>query len=110
MLKGHIEEEIEEEEEENGTQCCSSLKLDLGLSFDGKWLKKYFKSPLKMAIKEIVSKKPYDPVSYLGCWLLNYRKCQELKQLHLEKDKELNYYRSLIEEPVCIIVNTIFEN
>lgn len=54
-----------------------------------------------MAIKEIISKKPYDPIGYLGFWLLDYKKFQERHQLQLEKDNELYYLRSLIkEEPV----------
>ncbi|CAD1473997.1 unnamed protein product [Heterotrigona itama] len=53
-----------------------------------------------MAIKEIVTKKPCDPVSYLGFWLLNYRRCRERRQWQLQKDNELNYLRSMIEEPI----------
>lgn len=57
-----------------------------------------------MAIKEIISKKPYDPVGYLGFWLLDYRKFQERNQWQLEKDNELHYLRSLIkEEPVYFL-------
>ena len=90
-------------EEESETLCSMSLTDEVELSFDGKWLRKYFKLPLKMGIKEIVARKPCDPVTYLGFWLLNYRRCQECKQWQLEKDNELNYLRSMIEEPVCII-------
>lgn len=57
-----------------------------------------------MAIKEIISKKPYDPVGYLGFWLLDYKKFQERNQLQLEKDNELYYLRSLIKkEPVYFL-------
>lgn len=74
------------------------------MSFDSIWLKKCLKLPLKMAIKEIISKKPYDPVGYLGFWLLDYRKFQERNQWQLEKDNELHYLRSLIkEEPVYFL-------
>ncbi|CAL7933119.1 unnamed protein product [Xylocopa violacea] len=88
------------EEEESKEQSSTGSISELELSYDGKWLRKYFKLPLTMAIKEIVSKKPRDPVSYLGYWLLNYRRCQERRQLQLEKDNELRYLRSLIEEPM----------
>ncbi|XP_050593389.1 DPY30 domain-containing protein 1-like [Bombus affinis] len=87
-------------EEESETLCSMSLTDEVELSFDGKWLRKYFKLPLKMGIKEIVARKPCDPVTYLGFWLLNYKRCQECKQWQLEKDNELNYLRSMIEEPV----------
>ncbi|XP_050490214.1 DPY30 domain-containing protein 1-like [Bombus huntii] len=87
-------------EEESETLCSISLTDEVELSFDGKWLRKYFKLPLKMGIKEIVARKPCDPVTYLGFWLLNYRRCQERRQWQLEKDNELNYLRSMIEEPV----------
>ncbi|XP_043490148.1 uncharacterized protein LOC122516400 [Polistes fuscatus] len=59
-----VEEEEEEEEEdevETLPSCPSSLTEDLNLSYDGKWLRKYMKIPLRMAFKEIVAKKPYDP-------------------------------------------------
>ncbi|CAK9816914.1 hypothetical protein ANTQUA_LOCUS9157 [Anthophora quadrimaculata] len=100
-----IDERIDEEEEEekgeySETQCSTSVTDELKLSFDGKWLRKCFKLPLKMAIKEIVSRKPCDPVGYLGFWLLNYRRCQERRRWQLEKDNELNYFRSLIEQPM----------
>ncbi|XP_033179631.1 uncharacterized protein LOC117152347 [Bombus impatiens] len=90
-------------EEESETLCSISLTDEVELSFDGKWLRKYFKLPLKMGIKEIIARKPCDPVTYLGFWLLNYRRCQECRQWQLEKDNELNYLRSMIEEPVCVI-------
>ena len=56
-----------------------------------------------MAIKEIVTKKPCDPVNYLGFWLLNYRRCLERRQWQLQKDNELNYLRYMIKEPVRVI-------
>ncbi|XP_043526820.1 uncharacterized protein LOC122537601 [Frieseomelitta varia] len=93
-----IEEKTIEDESE--TLCSTSLTDELELSFDGKWLRKYFKLPLKMAIKEIVTKKPCDPVNYLGFWLLNYRRCRERRQWQLQKDNELNYLRCMIKEPV----------
>lgn len=73
------------------------------MSFDSMWLKKCFKLPLKMAIKEIISKKPYDPIGYLGFWLLDYKKFQERNQWQLEKDNELYYLRSLIKEEVYFL-------
>lgn len=89
--------------DESETLYSTSLTDELELSFDGKWLRKYFKLPLKMAIKEIVTRKPCDPVNYLGFWLLNYRRCRERRQWQLQKDNELNYLRSMIEEPVRVI-------
>lgn len=97
-------------EEESETLCSISLTDEVELSFDGKWLRKYFKLPLKMGIKEIVARKPCDPVTYLGFWLLNYRRCQECRQWQLDKDNELNYLRSMIEEPVCVISRVLCLN
>lgn len=95
-------------EEESDTHSCTCLTDESELSIDGKWLKKFFKVPLKMAIKEIASKKPYDPVHYLGFWLLNYRRCEERRHWELERDNELNYLRSLVEEPVRVITKVSY--
>ncbi|XP_076390249.1 uncharacterized protein LOC143264942 [Megachile rotundata] len=96
--EGVLETVVETSKEE--IKECSSIDTDeILLSPDSKWLKDHFQVPLKMAIKEVVSKKPYDPVRYLGFWLLHYKRCQERNQCLLEKDQELNYIRSLIREP-----------
>ncbi|XP_051156082.1 uncharacterized protein LOC127278388 isoform X2 [Leptopilina boulardi] len=60
----------------------------LNMSEDNKWLKKHFKEPLILAMKEIVEKKPSDPINYLGFWLLNYRSFDENreKEIRLEED------------------------
>ncbi|XP_076229942.1 uncharacterized protein LOC143175284 [Nomia melanderi] len=75
---------------------------DRKLSLDGEWLRNHFKLPLKMAIKEIVARKPDDPVNYLGFWLLHYRRCNERNQWQLEADRELEYYRSLFRAPPTV--------
>ncbi|XP_078034009.1 uncharacterized protein LOC144468427 [Augochlora pura] len=95
-LKGE-EDTVTEEEKE--TKCFGCLMDDLELSYDGEWLKNHLKAPLRMAMKEIVAKKPDDPVNYLGFWLLNYRKHIEKNQWQLKADRELQYYRSLVCEP-----------
>ncbi|XP_015171768.1 PREDICTED: uncharacterized protein LOC107064031 [Polistes dominula] len=93
------EEETEEDEVETLPSCPSSLTEDLNLSYDGKWLRKYMKIPLRMAFKEIVAKKPYDPVGYLGFWLLNYKKSLEENKRHLELEEELYRLRCLMIQP-----------
>ncbi|XP_014606104.1 PREDICTED: uncharacterized protein LOC106787880 [Polistes canadensis] len=55
-----------------------------------------------MAFKEIVAKKPYDPVGYLGFWLLNYKKSLEDNKRHLELEEELYRLRCLMIQPVQI--------
>lgn len=96
------DENKEKMSNETDIERLSSLVDNLELSFDGEWLKKHLKLPLKLAIKEIVATKPYDPVHYLGFWLLNYRKLQERNQWQFEEKEELDYYRSFIREPVRI--------
>lgn len=88
-------------------ECLSCLMSDRELSFDGQWLRNHFEIPLKMAIKEIVARKPDDPVNYLGFWLLHYRKCNERNRWQLEADGELEYYRSLVPAPVRISLMNI---
>ncbi|XP_033335935.2 uncharacterized protein LOC117226070 [Megalopta genalis] len=80
-------------------KCLGCLTDDLELSYDGEWLRNYLKIPLRMAMTEIVAKKPDDPINYLGFWLLYYRKHIEKNQWQLEADRELKYYRSLVREP-----------
>ncbi|KAI4499396.1 hypothetical protein M0802_005656 [Mischocyttarus mexicanus] len=102
-----VEAELEEKEKEDEVEdevetlpsCPSSLTEDLNLSYDGKWLRKYLKIPLRMAFKEIVAKKPYDPVGYLGFWLLNYKKSFEDNKRHLELEEELYRLRCLMIQP-----------
>nr|XP_034180519.1 uncharacterized protein LOC117604513 isoform X1 [Osmia lignaria]XP_034180520.1 uncharacterized protein LOC117604513 isoform X1 [Osmia lignaria]XP_034180521.1 uncharacterized protein LOC117604513 isoform X1 [Osmia lignaria] len=98
-------EPIKEEEDES--ECSSSDMDEIELSFDGKWLRDHLQLPLKMAIKELVAKKPYDPVNYLGFWLMHYKRCQERNQWRLEKDQELNYLRSVIREPIPEVEESI---
>lgn len=92
--------EEEEKEEKDVPSCPSSLTEDSNLSYDGKWLRKYMKLPLKMAFKEIIAKKPYDPVGYLGFWLLNYKKTLEDNRRCLEFEEELYRLRCTMIKPV----------
>lgn len=43
------------------------------LSSDGLYLKHLLSKPLAQALREIIAKKPFDPIEYLGHWLLNYK-------------------------------------
>lgn len=45
---------------------------------DVHYLKKTVANPLVLAIAEIISKQPRDPIHYLGHWLIKYRYNQEL--------------------------------
>ncbi|KZC05609.1 hypothetical protein WN55_04549 [Dufourea novaeangliae] len=99
VSKKNDEEKVVGDEEEE-VKCLNCLMDDLELSLDSEWLRNYFKLPLTMAIKEIVTRKPCDPINYLGFWLLNYRKCQEKAQWQADANRELDYYRSLVREPV----------
>lgn len=68
---------MKEEEEEN-----------LNLSKNSEWLKKHFKTPLILAMNEIIVKKPSDPVNYLGFWLLNYKSTEENQETETRLEKE----------------------
>ncbi|XP_076646611.1 uncharacterized protein LOC143355549 [Halictus rubicundus] len=89
-------------DEEKDVKCLECLMNDLELSYDGEWLRNHLKSPLKMAMKEIVAKKPGDPVNYLGFWLLHYRKCIEKNQWQLEANRELQHYRSMVQQDTVL--------
>ncbi|KAG7209760.1 hypothetical protein KM043_011384 [Ampulex compressa] len=93
-------EDRQEEVEESLQSCPRSLTEDAGLSLDGKWLRRNMSVPLKMAIKEIVAKRPFDPIEYLGFWLLNYKKSQEDAQQRKELDRELLDLRSSVKETI----------
>lgn len=43
------------------------------LSSDSVYLKYLLSKPLAHALRDIVTRKPFDPVEYLGHWLLNYK-------------------------------------
>ena len=43
------------------------------LSSDSLCLKHLFSKPLTRAVREVITRKPADPVEYLGHWLLNYK-------------------------------------
>lgn len=53
--------------------ATSSSSSDVYLSQDTVYLKKVLSKPLIEALCEIVSKKPADPIEYLGHWLLHFK-------------------------------------
>ncbi|XP_076624603.1 uncharacterized protein LOC143343514 [Colletes latitarsis] len=95
---GFVEEDIEKLEklwdlEKNREDTDSSASLpsssDEYLSPDGMYLKNSLSKPLSRGMREIVSKKPFDPVEYLGHWLLNYKICEERCRRRREFELEL---------------------
>lgn len=67
--------DLEEEKNEEETDSFISLpsSSDEYLSSDGLYLKSFLSKPLACALREIVAKKPFNPIEYLGHWLLNYK-------------------------------------
>lgn len=51
----------------------TSTDKDLLEKFNCEYLKKYFGKLLPSALSEIISVKPYDPIEYLGHWLLYFK-------------------------------------
>lgn len=43
------------------------------LSSDSLYLKHLLSKPLAYALRDVITRKPFDPVEYLGHWLLNYK-------------------------------------
>ncbi|CAK9834191.1 hypothetical protein ANTRET_LOCUS10754 [Anthophora retusa] len=67
------------------------------LSFDGLYLKNLLSKPLARVLREIISKKPFDPIEYLGHWLLNYKICEERQRKKREFELELLLERERIK-------------
>lgn len=59
--------------EETDSSISLPSSSDEYLSSDGLYLKNLLSKPLANGLREIVTKKPFDPVEYLGHWLLNYK-------------------------------------
>ncbi|XP_076758411.1 uncharacterized protein LOC143427802 [Xylocopa sonorina] len=66
------------------------------LSLDGLYLKKLLSKPLVQALREIVMRKPFDPVEYLAHWLLNYKICEEREMRRKEFELELMIERERV--------------
>lgn len=82
-----------------------SKTAQLGLSENEEWCRRHFKRPLTLAMRDIVAKRPSDPVQYLAHWLLNYRAVLERSRLRDERDRELAEERRRIRE-VCSLKDT----
>ncbi|XP_026671511.1 DPY30 domain-containing protein 2-like [Ceratina calcarata] len=76
------------------------------LSSDGLFLKNLISKPLTQALREIVAKKPFDPIEYLGHWLLNYKICEEREQRRKEFELELMLEREKL--PLWVSAMLIF--
>ncbi|XP_017760541.1 PREDICTED: uncharacterized protein LOC108551052 [Eufriesea mexicana] len=75
--------------EENDSLVSLPSSSDDHLSFDGLYLKRLLSKPLAQALREIIAKKPFDPIEYLGHWLLNYKICEEMGKRRKEFELEL---------------------
>ncbi|KAK1129890.1 hypothetical protein K0M31_019593 [Melipona bicolor] len=61
------------QEVDSSTSLPSSSNEEEYLSSDSLYLKHLLSKLLTRAIREVITRKPSDPVEYLGHWLLNYK-------------------------------------
>ncbi|CAL7951016.1 unnamed protein product [Xylocopa violacea] len=85
--------------EEIDSLASSPPSSDEYLSSDGLYLKNLLSKPLARALREIVTKKPFDPVEYLAHWLLNYKICEEREKKRREFELELMIERERLGQP-----------
>nr|XP_031829625.1 DPY30 domain-containing protein 2-like [Nomia melanderi] len=83
--------------EEIDSSVSPPSSSDEYLSPDGIYLKNHLSEPLSRAVREIVAKKPSDPIEYLGHWLLNYKVCEERGKRRKELELELAIERRRLE-------------
>ncbi|KAI4504362.1 hypothetical protein M0802_000833 [Mischocyttarus mexicanus] len=71
--------------------CVSSKSSmsDYYLSPECHYLKYFLSNALVRALPEIAMKKPYDPIEYLGHWLLHSKICEERRNKQKEFEMEL---------------------
>ncbi|XP_054009962.1 uncharacterized protein LOC128893180 isoform X1 [Hylaeus anthracinus] len=74
-----------------------SSSSDEYLSSDGLYLRNFLRKPLSQGLREIVAKKPIDPIEYLGHWLLNYKICEERFRRQKEFELELMIERERVK-------------
>lgn len=88
-----------EEENSSESQLSSELSiLDRMDTDDVLYLKTVFAKPLTLALAEITSKQPRDPIHYLGHWLFKYRYNQEMSVKRKQEIQELIYERERYEK------------
>ncbi|KYN18796.1 DPY30 domain-containing protein 2 [Trachymyrmex cornetzi] len=69
----------------------SSNGLHEQLSSNSIYLKRVLSKPLIQALCEIITKKPTDPVEYLGHWLLHYKQYKDKDAVFDERKDEEEY-------------------
>ncbi|KAG5325640.1 DYDC2 protein, partial [Pseudoatta argentina] len=74
----------------------SSNGLHEQLSLNSIYLKRILGKPLIQALCEIITKKPADPVEYLGHWLFHYKIYEERAIQQKERELELSIREELI--------------
>ncbi|KAG5339583.1 DYDC2 protein, partial [Acromyrmex charruanus] len=74
----------------------SSNGLHEQLSSNSIYLKRILSKPLIQALCEIITKKPADPVEYLGHWLFHYKIYEERAIQQKERELELSIREELI--------------
>ncbi|XP_018401860.1 PREDICTED: uncharacterized protein LOC108779027, partial [Cyphomyrmex costatus] len=74
----------------NSTSDSLSSSGHAQLSSNSIYLKRVLSKPLIQALREIIAKKPVDPIEYLGHWLLNYKICEERAIQQKERQLEIS--------------------
>ncbi|KAJ8668091.1 hypothetical protein QAD02_009754 [Eretmocerus hayati] len=82
------------DDSKSSASCDCSFKTSTGTrsrksNQESDYLKENFGTILPVAIREVVLRKPYDPIEYLGNWLLHYRDCEERAKRMKELEAEL---------------------
>ncbi|XP_046822033.1 uncharacterized protein LOC124425567 [Vespa crabro] len=81
--------QMELNDSSSSIKSCSSTSSDYYLSSDSLYLKNLLSKALTRALPEIASKKPYDPIEYLGHWLLHLKISEEKRNKQREFELEL---------------------
>ncbi|KAK2587413.1 hypothetical protein KPH14_003127 [Odynerus spinipes] len=75
---------------ESEDSCLTSTSSsDDHLSPESLYLKNFLSRALARALRDIASKKPYDPIEYLGHWLLHVKICEEREKCRKEFEMDL---------------------
>ncbi|XP_033215079.1 uncharacterized protein LOC117171674 isoform X2 [Belonocnema kinseyi] len=81
-----------DDDECSGSTILEPSSSDEYMSLDSLYLKSYISVPIKKALREIILRKPKDPVEFLGQWLLHFKVYEEreikLKECEIELTTE----------------------
>lgn len=74
-------------------------------SDDVNYLKECLGKPLTLALAEITTLQPRDPIHYLGHWLFKYRYNQQIEDVNLREFESLQQQRNEIAKQMWVCIN-----